>query len=206
MTELSPERFSILVLAGGRGQRMGGADKGLLPWRGRPLIAQLFETLRPLTDDLIISCNRNIETYRLYADRCVTDTTPDYPGPLAGICAGLDAARHDWLVALPCDGPQVGMPMIHALAARAQAESVPVMLRCDGRWEPLYCAIPLACRSDIEQAWASGIRSPREALLQLGARALDVSGEDRMLLNLNTPQQLHDAASWELSAGNPHPK
>ena len=54
---------SILLLAGGRGQRMGGQDKGLLEWHGQPLIAHLQHLVRPLTDDLIISCNRNLERY-----------------------------------------------------------------------------------------------------------------------------------------------
>src|SRR5690606_7670207 len=57
---------SVLLLAGGRGQRMGGADKGLLEWQGRPLIAWLHDLVRPLSDDLIISCNRNSERYAAF--------------------------------------------------------------------------------------------------------------------------------------------
>ena len=65
----SPLPCSILLLAGGRGQRMGGQDKGLLHWQGEPLIAHLQRLTRPLTDDLIISCNRNHEHYAAYADQ-----------------------------------------------------------------------------------------------------------------------------------------
>jgi len=68
---------------------MGGADKGLLEWRGRPLVAWVAAVARPLTDDLIISCNRNAECYAGFADRVVADAAPDYPGPLAGIRAGM---------------------------------------------------------------------------------------------------------------------
>lgn len=75
----SPLPCSILLLAGGRGQRMGGQDKGLLAWRGAPLIAHLQRLTRPLTDDLIISCNRNQDRYAHYADYLVSDDSPDFP-------------------------------------------------------------------------------------------------------------------------------
>nr|MBF3180021.1 NTP transferase domain-containing protein [Pseudomonas aeruginosa] len=94
---------SILLLAGGRGQRMGGRDKGLIEWQGLPLIAHLHRLVRPLTDDLIVSCNRNQERYAAYADHLVSDDSRDFPGPLAGIRAGLAVARHPWLLVLPCD-------------------------------------------------------------------------------------------------------
>ncbi|WP_394542964.1 NTP transferase domain-containing protein [Azorhizophilus paspali] len=84
---------------------MEGHDKGLLEWRGKPLIAHLHAVTRPITSDLIISCNRNTERYALYADHLVHDDRPDFPGPLAGIRAGLAVARHGWLLVLPCDAP-----------------------------------------------------------------------------------------------------
>ena len=120
---------SVLLLAGGRGQRMGGADKGLLDWQGRPLIAWLHERVRPLTDDLIISCNRNAERYAAYADRLVSDAESDFPGPLAGILAGLDAARHDWLLVLPCDAPLIDHALLQALRETAEGNpATPVMV------------------------------------------------------------------------------
>ena len=83
---------SVLILAGGRGQRMGGRDKGLLAWKGEPLVAHVQRVVRPLSDDLVISCNRNQAAYRAYADQLVGDADPDFPGPLAGVIAGLTAA------------------------------------------------------------------------------------------------------------------
>ena len=88
---------SILLLAGGRGQRMGGQDKGLVEWQGRPLIAWLHETVQPLTDDLLLSCNRNRARYSAYADRLISDEEQGFPGPLAGIRSGLAAARNAWI-------------------------------------------------------------------------------------------------------------
>ncbi len=78
VTALPP--CSVLLLCGGRGQRMGGRDKGLIEWQGRPLISWLHDLVRPLSDDLIISCNRNRERYVAFADQLVTDEDAEFPG------------------------------------------------------------------------------------------------------------------------------
>ena len=182
---------SILLLAGGRGQRMGGQDKGLLDWHGAPLIAHLQRLVRPLTDDLIISCNRNHERYASYADQQVSDDSPDFPGPLAGIRAGLAAARHGHLLILPCDVPQIDVRLLNDLRATAQRNPLlPVMVRHGEFWEPLVCIIPTALRDAVDTAWDAGERSPRKIFLQLGGVGLECPADDPRLANLNTPELL----------------
>lgn len=191
-TDSSPLPCSILLLSGGRGQRMGGQDKGLLEWRGQPLIAHLQRLVRPLTDDLIISCNRNHDRYAPYADQLVSDDSPDFPGPLAGIRAGLAAARHAHLLILPCDVPQMDARLLAELRETAQRNpSLPVMVRHGEFWEPLICIIPTYLQAEVEQAWHAGERSPRKIFLQLGAVALECAANDSRLDNLNTPELLH---------------
>lgn len=183
-------RCSILLLAGGRGQRVGGRDKGLLDWQGRPLIAWLHEIVRPLTDDLLISCNRNAERYAGYADRLVGDGNQDYAGPLAGIRAGLAAARHEQLLVLPCDAPKIDSALLEALLA--QAGSQPVAVRRGGYWEPLFSLWPVALRDTLETAWLAGERSPQRLLARLAPQAVTCSEDDPRLANLNTPALLED--------------
>ena len=191
-TDSSPLPCSILLLSGGRGQRMGGQDKGLLEWHGRPLIEHLQRLVRPLTDDLIISCNRNHDRYAPYADQLVSDDSPDFPGPLAGIRAGLAAARHAHLLILPCDVPQIDARLLAELRETAQRDpSLPVMVRHGEFWEPLICIIPTHLQAEVEQAWHAGERSPRKIFLQLGAVALECAANDSRLDNLNTPELLH---------------
>ncbi|MBW4796314.1 molybdenum cofactor guanylyltransferase MobA [Pseudomonas tolaasii] len=183
---------SILLLAGGRGQRMGGQDKGLLPWRGEPLIAHLHRLARPLTDDLIISCNRNHDIYAPYADQLVSDDSPDFPGPLAGIRAGLAAARHEHLLILPCDVPQIDTHLLAELRATAQRHPLlPLMVRHGEFWEPLLCIIPTRLRAEVEQAWEAGERSPRKIFMKLGGTGLECPANDPRFINLNTPELLH---------------
>lgn len=187
---------SILILAGGRGQRMGGQDKGLLEWRGRPLIAHLHALTRALSDDLIISCNRNQALYAAWCDRLVADASEDFPGPLAGIRAGLAVARHPSLLVLACDTPSLGAALIGQMReTAARNPDKPLMLRQGEHWEPLPCIIPLANADSFEQAWAAGERSPRSVMLKLGAQALQCPGDDPRLANLNTPQLLQGTGS-----------
>ncbi|MDH4609351.1 molybdenum cofactor guanylyltransferase MobA [Pseudomonas sp. BN102] len=181
---------SILLLCGGRGQRMGGRDKGLLEWQGRPLIAWLHERVRPLTDDLIISCNRNAERYAAWADQLVQDDSPDYPGPLAGIRAGLAVARHEQVLVLPCDAPLVDDALIDSLLHAACER--PVMLRQGKFWEPLFCVLPRALLPALDAGWRAGERSPQRIFRQLDPVAVDCPEGDPRLANINTPELLGD--------------
>lgn len=183
---------SILLLAGGRGQRMGGQDKGLVEWLGEPLIAHLQRKVRGLTDDLIISCNRNRERYAPFADQLVVDDECDFPGPLAGIRAGLKAARHSHLLVLPCDVPRIDAALLHDMRKTAnQYPEKPLMLRHDEHWEPLLCVIPVALLAAFEDAWNAGERSPGRVMRKLGATALPCPDNDPRLANLNTPELLN---------------
>ncbi|WP_263258707.1 MULTISPECIES: molybdenum cofactor guanylyltransferase MobA [Pseudomonas] len=183
---------SILILAGGRGQRMGGRDKGLVEWQGQPLVAQVQAAVRALTDDLVISCNRNAPRYALWADQLVADEQPDFPGPLAGILAGLAVARHDWVLLLPCDAPRIDAALVLQLLAAAQASAGPVMARQGGYWQPLFSALPRRLLPALRQAWADGERSPRGALLPLGLTAVEFAEDDVRLANFNDPAALEN--------------
>ncbi|TDF84362.1 molybdenum cofactor guanylyltransferase MobA [Pseudomonas sp. H9] len=181
---------SILLLAGGRGQRMGGQDKGLLQWNGKPLIAHVQAVVRPLTDDLIISCNRNQGQYQPYADQLVSDAEADFPGPLAGVLAGLKVARHPWLLVLACDAPMIDRALLLDLLSQINDQQHPVMVRQGGYWQPMFSLIPCALRDDLELAWQQGDRSLQRALLKHPVQALEYPEDDQRLSNFNTPAYL----------------
>lgn len=183
---------SVLILAGGRGQRMGGRDKGLMQWRGEPLVAHIHRTVRPLSDDLVISCNRNQQAYAAYADQLVGDAEADYPGPLAGVIAGLQVARHEWVVLLACDAPLVDQGLIDALRQRAIDGNSAAMVRQGGYWQPMFSVLPRRVLPVLEQAWAAGERSLQKALLREAVQGFECAGDDRRLSNFNSPELLVD--------------
>lgn len=182
---------SVLLLAGGRGQRVGNQDKGLIEWRGRPLIAHMHALVRPLTDDLIISCNRNQDDYAAFADQLVSDPDNEFPGPLAGLLSAAKTARHSHLLVLPCDAPLVDAALIQTLrSASAVHPQRPVMLRQGAFWQPLISMFPKQLTYALQQAWDAGERSPRRVYLAAGALAVECAADDIRLANLNTPELL----------------
>jgi molybdopterin-guanine dinucleotide biosynthesis protein A len=175
---------------------MGGRDKGLIQWRGEPLIQHLHRLTRPLTDDLIISCNRNLEQYAQYADRLVQDGNEDFHGPFAGIRAALPLARHEYLLVLPCDVPLIDAALVHSLRQSAcQHPGQPVMIRDGEHWQPLLCVIPTHHAAAFEAAWQAGERSPRRAMQPLNPVAVQCQANDPRLANLNTPDLLRQISN-----------
>ena len=97
--------ISGLVLAGGRGSRMGNVDKGLQPFRSSTMVEHVLARLRPQVGPVAISANRNLDTYRAFDVMVLPDEIADYPGPLAGLETGLRHCATPYLLAVPCDSP-----------------------------------------------------------------------------------------------------
>jgi molybdenum cofactor guanylyltransferase len=110
-----------LVLAGGRGSRMGGVDKGLQLLEGRPLAAHVIERLAPQAGTLLISANRNRDAYAAFGHRVLADPPGlEFAGPLAGMLAALEAIPDDsWLLTAPCDAPRLPLDLAERLLAAA---------------------------------------------------------------------------------------
>ena len=112
-----------LILAGGRGSRMGGVDKGLQPYAGRALAAHAVERLQPQVARLMINANRNLDSYRLLCADVWPDELCGYPGPLAGMLAGLAHCTTELMATVPCDAPHFPDDLVARLAGGLQVES-----------------------------------------------------------------------------------
>ena len=119
----APSRLQItgLVLAGGRGARMGGVDKGWVFYEGEPLVRHVLSRFAPQVGTVLISANRNLAAYRALGE-VVTDAEQDvalepFPGPLAGVLAGLLKANSAWVAIVPCDAPALPLDLVPRLAA-----------------------------------------------------------------------------------------
>ena len=114
------QHITGVILAGGRGSRMGGVDKGLQTLHGEPLATHVLKRLAPQTGALLISANRHPDTYAAlgapFGATIVADTLPGFPGPLAGLLAGLRAAGDAYLLSVPCDSPWLPVDLAARLA------------------------------------------------------------------------------------------
>jgi len=195
------QNFSGLVLSGGRGSRMGGADKGLVPWHGIPMAEHVCRQLRPLVCEVLVSCNRNQEQYSAFATQVLGDTLSDFPGPLAGIVVGLRAMRGSHVLVVPCDLPAIGSALLADLQTLSrQHPDRPVVVRQGARLQPLVCVIPRSLQEAVEMAWEQGERSPYRLWEHLQAIELPCAEDDPQLINVNSPAVL--AAALEPGSQN----
>ena len=102
MDKITKKDITGVILAGGRARRMGGADKGLVLFNGKPLIEYVIDALEPQVGCLLINANRNHEKYRSYEFDVISDELKDYCGPLAGMACVLNKIHTPYLVTAPC--------------------------------------------------------------------------------------------------------
>ena len=168
---------------------MGGADKGLIEYQGRPLIEWVLAALRPQSGEILISANRNPETYAAYGYRVVPDTLPDFPGPLAGVLAALDAVEADWLLVVPCDTPHLPADLAARLQAAAQREGVPLAVAADEARVHHSCFIVRTDQRDNLAAYlARGERAVRH--WQAGLASTFARFDVACFANINQPRDL----------------
>jgi molybdopterin-guanine dinucleotide biosynthesis protein A len=107
-----------LILAGGKGSRMGGVDKGLQVFRSKRLVDHVFERLAPQVGGVIINANQNHEEYKSFGVRVVSDAIGGFAGPLAGLHAGLSVSKRPFLASAPCDSPFLPTDLVERLYNR----------------------------------------------------------------------------------------
>ena len=133
-----------LILAGGRGSRMGGVDKGLQNYRGMPLALHALLRLGPQVGHVMINANRNLGAYEAFGAPLWPDALPDFAGPLAGFLAGLEQCETPYLVTVPCDSPQFPLDLVPRLAQALEANAAEIAMAAtleDGvmRAQPVFC-------------------------------------------------------------------
>jgi molybdenum cofactor guanylyltransferase len=130
------KRFSCIILAGGEGKRLGCVDKGLIEYRNKLLVEHVIDAVNPQIDDLVISANRNIECYKSYTSKVISDESEQYLGPLAGINAALLHCAHDRVLVVPCDTPFLPDDIIDQLLINQTGSSLYVA-ESDNKLQPV---------------------------------------------------------------------
>jgi molybdenum cofactor guanylyltransferase len=142
------EDITGLILAGGRGTRMGGADKGLQNFRGMPLALHTLMRLAPQVGELMVNANRNLSAYESFGVPVWPDGIADYAGPLAGFLTGLERCETDYLVTVPCDTPLFPQDLVERLAQALEREDAEIAMAAareeDGavRSQPVFSLVP----------------------------------------------------------------
>ncbi len=170
---------------------MGGQDKGLLKYQGRLLIEHVIERFAPQVDALCINANRNLERYRQLGYPVISDPLPDYPGPLAGLLAGLREAVGEYVAFVPCDAPDLPSDLVARLLAALRESSARAAIAHDGqRAQPLHALVKCDCRDDLAGYLAAGERKAARWMRQIGVLEVDFHDAAAHFHNLNDPAGL----------------
>jgi len=175
-----------LILAGGRGTRLGGEDKGLALFQGRRLVEHAIERLFPQVATVIVSANRNRERYEALGWPVVADDDATFAGPLAGMLAGLRAARTDWLATVPCDAPHFPSDLVAQLVAGIGSAHAAVA-SVDGKAQPVFCLLHRSAADSLAPTLRANQRAAVHWLTTIGAQTVPFANA-RAFANLNTAQ------------------
>ncbi len=165
---IDPAQITGVVLAGGRGSRMGGLDKGLQLYGGLRLAQHSLRRLQAQVDVVLVNANRHLEQYHGFGAPVVTDTITDFAGPLAGFIAAMESCQTPYLVTVPCDTPQFPSDLVARLAQALASASADIAMAsamevgADGTpaWyrQPVFCLIKTSLLPGLRDFVAGGGR------------------------------------------------
>ena len=197
---IAREDITGLILAGGRGSRMGGVDKGLQNFNGMPMALHTLMRLQPQVGEVMINANRNLGAYESFGVPVWPDVLADYPGPLAGFLTALERCETPWLVTVPCDTPLFPLDYVARLAHAAQEQNAAIAMAAareeDGqlRTQPVFCLMRVELMESLVRFTQGGGRKIDAWTGQhpTAVVAFDRPGDEaRAFFNANTLAELH---------------
>lgn len=191
---ITQQHITGLILAGGRGMRMGGVDKGLQTLQDQPMIAHVIHRLHLQVDRIMINANQNLDRYRVFNFPVWPDEKNDYAGPLAGMQAGLLHCATPYMLTVPCDTPMLATDLVSKLAmALEQSEAdIAVANTKEGdrvHRQPVFCLMKKTVLPNLNSALERGVRKVDQWLAE--NKTVDVVFDDEAAFaNINTLEEL----------------
>lgn len=188
--------ISAIILAGGRATRMNGADKGLVPLQQKPLIQHVINRLAPQVDEILINANRELAQYQALGYTVLQDEVEDFLGPLAGFSLGLQHAKHDYVLTVPCDSPLLPINLAQRMMADLVKHKADITVASSGgNTHPVFCLCKKTVLPSLTAYLEQGER--RVSAWQKSQQYIEVDFSDgsEAFTNLNT---LEDLAALEL--------
>lgn len=188
------DQITGVILAGGRGSRMGGVDKGLQIFRGTPMVLHVMKRLLPQVGQLAVNANQNLPLYREFGVPVWTDDLPDFPGPLAGLHASLGQCGTAFLLTVPCDSPFLPLDLVGKLTEALEAHGADLAFAITGAGasrqpQPVFCLLKTSLLPDLERYLQGGGRKVETWYASLHAVEVPF-GDESAFRNINTLDEL----------------
>jgi molybdopterin-guanine dinucleotide biosynthesis protein A len=201
---ISKEQITGLILAGGKGTRMGGVDKGLQLFRGKPMAQRVLQRLQPQVGALLINANQHTDTYAQLGAPVWPDEFPGFAGPLAGLHAGLSHCETPYLVTAPCDSPFLPANLVDKLSAAliASQADIAVAVTGDGPTQqrhPVFCLLAAHLKDDLADYLGKGGRK-MDAWFAMQHQVEVHFANETAFANINTLDELHTLGARSASS------
>ncbi|MGH8497721.1 MAG: molybdenum cofactor guanylyltransferase MobA [Methylococcales bacterium] len=184
-------KINGVILAGGLARRMGGGDKGLIHFAGKPLISYALSAIGAVVDDTIINANRNHEKYREFGCPVVSDDSTSFDGPLAGILSAMAHSKADYLLTVPCDCPLIDSEILKRMITEMESEPVDCLVADDGeRLHPVVLLLDCHLKDNLKAYLDKGERKIDRWFMQHRWKRVDFSDRPGVFRNVNTPREL----------------
>jgi molybdenum cofactor guanylyltransferase len=185
-----------VILAGGQGRRMGGVDKGLQLFRGRPMVEWVLERLTPQVSEILINANQNLQRYASLGHRVVPDDIAGFAGPLAGLHRGMQEAGRPLVLTVPCDSPFLPADLVSRLLQGLQHEQADLAVaRTGDRSHPVFCLARACLLPHLERFLTAGGRKIDAWYADLRVVEVPFDDEAEAFGNFNTLEELRAAES-----------
>lgn len=182
-----------VILAGGLARRMNNQDKGLVSFKGQPMVSYAIAAMSTIADQTIINANRNIPEYQAFGLPVISDQTDSFDGPLAGVLTAMMFAQTGLLLVMPCDSPLVKPIHLQKLLSTRKVVDADVAVAFDGeRLHPVFLAIKTTLRPSLQEYLHSGQRKIDLWLEQHKMVKADFSAEPEVFININSMAELSD--------------
>ena len=193
---MTPPKITALILAGGRGSRMGSVDKGLQLFKGKPMVAHVLERMSPQVDEVIINANRSIEQYAAFGHRVVPDAIDGFAGPLAGLHVGMTQATTTLLATVPCDSPFLPLDLVTRLHTAMEVGNVDLAVaKTYDQAHPVFCLVKRDLEPHLREFLASGQRKIDKWYATLRAVEVQFDDQESAFANINTEVELRELES-----------
>ncbi|MDD2660595.1 MAG: molybdenum cofactor guanylyltransferase [Methylococcales bacterium] len=182
-----------VILAGGLARRMNNQDKGLIHFKGRPMVSYAVAALASVAGQSLINANRNREQYQAFGLPVVADQTGTFDGPLAGVLTAMMFTDAEVLLVVPCDSPQIKAEHLQKLLSSLAENDADAAVAFDGeRLHPVFLAIKTSLKTSLQAYLDSGQRKLDRWLEQQKMVKADFSNEPEIFTNINTLKELSE--------------
>lgn len=191
---IDKNQITAVILAGGKGSRLGGQDKGLVIYQNKPLIQHVLDKIEPQVGHIIINANRNQDDYAKFSYPVISDELSDFQGPLAGFLTGMRTCKTDYILTLPCDGPDLPDDLVSRLVNELEDTTADnnIVVAHDGkRLQPVHALIPTSLIESLESFLANGDRKIDLWYAEHSMATADFSDKPDVFFNINTEEQRH---------------